>query len=157
TTGINAAWLKLEKYFKLTDYSPLYIAAVVLHPSKRFEYFEDKWQRQPDWILHAKKSFHKLYHEYYNEIYWDADTESDHQQEEPKSAYHAYTEISSEFLSKRRKKSMKDKDKGSLEYDCYIKSFDEKLKVKDPLVWWKVHDSDYPILAQMAFDILSIP
>ena len=42
-SGINAAWLKLEKYFMLTDRSPLYITAIFLHPARRFEYFEDKW------------------------------------------------------------------------------------------------------------------
>jgi len=33
-TGINTAWLKLEKYFKLTDVLPLYVAAIVLHPGR---------------------------------------------------------------------------------------------------------------------------
>ena len=41
-TGINTAWLKLEKYFKLTDASPLYVAAIILHPTRRFKYFKDK-------------------------------------------------------------------------------------------------------------------
>jgi hypothetical protein len=33
-TSINMAWLKLKKYFKLTDCSPLYVAAIVLHPAQ---------------------------------------------------------------------------------------------------------------------------
>lgn len=56
-TGINTAWLKLGKYFKLTDISPLYVAAITLHPGRRFEYFEDKWAKYPAWIKDAKKSF----------------------------------------------------------------------------------------------------
>jgi len=32
-TSINTAWLKLKKYFKLTDFSPLYVIAIVLHPT----------------------------------------------------------------------------------------------------------------------------
>jgi len=31
-TGINTAWLKLKKYFKLTDFLSLYVTAIVLHP-----------------------------------------------------------------------------------------------------------------------------
>ncbi|KIX05612.1 uncharacterized protein Z518_03584 [Rhinocladiella mackenziei CBS 650.93] len=122
----------------------------------RFEYFEDKWQKQPDWIRRIKRSFRELFDEYYDECYGDVDTESDDQQEEPKSAYHEYNQISSEFLSRKRKRIAKDKDKDSLEYDRYIKSVDEKLKVKDPLVWWNQHKSDYPLLARMAFDLFSI-
>jgi hypothetical protein len=58
--GINTARLKLEKYFKLVNYSPLYTAAIVLHPAWRFEYFEDKWAEHPDWIKNAKKTFKNL-------------------------------------------------------------------------------------------------
>ena len=32
-TGINTAWLKLEKYFKLVNRSPLYTATIALHPA----------------------------------------------------------------------------------------------------------------------------
>jgi hypothetical protein len=31
-TSINIAWLKLKKYFKLIDFLPLYVAAIVLYP-----------------------------------------------------------------------------------------------------------------------------
>jgi hypothetical protein len=30
--GINLRWKKLNKYYTLTDESPVYVAAVVLHP-----------------------------------------------------------------------------------------------------------------------------
>ena len=46
-TSINTAWLKLEKYFKLTDVSPLYVIAIILHPGRRFKYFKDKWAKYP--------------------------------------------------------------------------------------------------------------
>jgi hypothetical protein len=55
-TGINTAWLKLEKYFKLVDRSPLYVAAIALHPAWRLEYFEDKWADRPNSIKAAKKT-----------------------------------------------------------------------------------------------------
>jgi hypothetical protein len=56
--------LKLDKYFKLAHRSSLYIAAIVLHPSWRFEYFEDKWVNHPDWIRSARKTFKSLFQKY---------------------------------------------------------------------------------------------
>ena len=67
-TGINAAWLKLEKYFKLIDYSPFYVAAIVLHPARRFEYFEDKWAKHPNWVKSARKAFKDLFLSYYKKV-----------------------------------------------------------------------------------------
>jgi hypothetical protein len=67
-TGINTAWLKLEKYFKLTDFSPLYVAAIVLHPARRFEYFEDKWAEHPSWVKTARKAFKDLFLSYYKKV-----------------------------------------------------------------------------------------
>ena len=46
----------------------------------------------------------------------------------------------------------------SLELDTYLRSFNCRLlSIKDPLMWWKEHQTDFPILARMAFDIFLIP
>jgi hypothetical protein len=60
-TGINTAWLKLEKYFKLVN---RYTAAIALHPAWRLEYFEDKWADHPNSIKAAKKTFKNLFLKY---------------------------------------------------------------------------------------------
>jgi len=38
--AINNAWLKLDKYYTLTDMTEVYVAAVVLNPYKKWSYFE---------------------------------------------------------------------------------------------------------------------
>lgn len=44
------------------------------------------------------------------------------------------------------------------EFDWYTKYFNHRdEKIKDPLKWWRRHESDFPILARTAFDILGIP
>ena len=157
-TGINAAWLKLEKYFKLTDVSPLYVAAIVLHPGRRFEYFEDKWAKYLTWIKNAKKSFKNLFQEYCEKVSNINSTyDFRSQQSEPKSSYLAYDGFSVDYLTRRYEKR-KRRDTESLELDRYLRSFDYRLiDMKDPLLWWKEHQTDFPILSHMAFDIFSIP
>lgn len=153
-SGINAAWLKLEKYFRLTDQSPLYIAAVVLHPGRRFAYFEDKWREHPGWIKAAKKSFKDLFLEYCNRIsLTDSTDDSESEADEPKSAYHAYNEVSQEYLNRQGQKQHRE----NVELNTYTKTFNRRLrKLKNPLAWWK-EQTEFPILSRMAFDVFSIP
>jgi hypothetical protein len=43
STSVNLAWTKLEEYYKLMDNTPVYVAALFLHPRFQFEYFKKKW------------------------------------------------------------------------------------------------------------------
>jgi hypothetical protein len=156
-TGINTAWLKLEKYFKLTDLSPLYVAAIILHPARRFEYFEDKWAGHPNWLKNARKAFKNLFLKYCERISNVDSYDFESPPNEPSSSYLAYDGFSADYLSRRYNKQ-KRTDMESLELERYLRSFDCRLiGIKDPLVWWKEHQTDFPILARMAFDIFSIP
>jgi hypothetical protein len=40
THNINAAWQKLEHYYNLSDNTPIYRAAVFLHPRMKWRWFE---------------------------------------------------------------------------------------------------------------------
>ncbi|EKG18607.1 Ribonuclease H-like protein [Macrophomina phaseolina MS6] len=44
TAGVNAATFKLNEYYDLTDKTPLYRAAIILHPSIKLEYFREYWK-----------------------------------------------------------------------------------------------------------------
>lgn len=161
-TGINTAWLKLEKYFKLVNRSPLYTAAIVLHPAWRLEYFEDKWAEHPDWIKTAKKTFKALFLKYSeknasaNMAVEPAAAHNESQSSKPKSTYLSYDGFSADYLSRRCQKQ-KRKDVESLELDNYLKSFDHQLVIDSPLNWWKERQTEFPTLARMAFDLFSIP
>src|SRR5437667_3728777 len=45
---INNAWIKLDKYYNMTELSSVYVAALVLHPRYKWAYFEKKWSQCPD-------------------------------------------------------------------------------------------------------------
>jgi hypothetical protein len=38
---INIRWMKLNKYYALTDKSPAYVSAVVLDPAQKWLYFKE--------------------------------------------------------------------------------------------------------------------
>ena len=41
--GIKCSWVKLEEYYKLTDMTPVYRAALALYPTYGYDYFEEHW------------------------------------------------------------------------------------------------------------------
>lgn len=43
TTAIETSWNVLNKYYNLTDESPAYVAAVVMDPRRKWQYFEKNW------------------------------------------------------------------------------------------------------------------
>jgi hypothetical protein len=51
-TACNSGWTKLNKYYSKTSDSPAYAAAVVLHPSNKWQEIENSWC--PEWIPSAK-------------------------------------------------------------------------------------------------------
>ncbi|KAJ6439010.1 hypothetical protein O9K51_08414 [Purpureocillium lavendulum] len=58
----NSGWAKLDKYYRLTDESPAYVAAIVLHPSHKWHYINENWKKE--WAESSKKLIDKLWDEY---------------------------------------------------------------------------------------------
>jgi hypothetical protein len=49
-----ASWVKLRKYGKLMDQSPVYVAALVLNPEHILDYFRIDWEEHPKSISEAE-------------------------------------------------------------------------------------------------------
>ena len=49
----NLAWSKLRKYYEKTSDTPIYAAALVLHPAYKWEYIEANWDAS--WVPETKK------------------------------------------------------------------------------------------------------
>jgi hypothetical protein len=42
-TSLDNCWSKLDEYYKMLDDTPVYAAAIVLHPGQGWRYLELKW------------------------------------------------------------------------------------------------------------------
>jgi len=51
SAAVTCGWYALDKYYRLTDDSPVYTAALLLHPSYRKHYLDVTWRRE--WIKPA--------------------------------------------------------------------------------------------------------
>ena len=45
-TNVNSGWLKLQKYYKLLNKTPVYYTAVILHPHLK-NYYKNAWVEHP--------------------------------------------------------------------------------------------------------------
>ena len=50
---LKTGWEKLKKYYQLSDITPVYIAALVLHPQLKFDYIDKQWPKQ--WARNAQR------------------------------------------------------------------------------------------------------
>ena len=139
-TSINTAQLKLKKYFKLTNFSPLYITAIVLYPIRQFEYFKNKQAQHPSWVKTVRKAFKNLFLSYYKKVpNINSAFNFKNQLNNAKSSYLVYDEFLVNYLLRKYYKQKK-MDMDSLELDTYLRSFNCRLlSIKDPLIWWKEH------------------
>ncbi len=139
---IETGWAKLNRYYNLTDRSPVYVAAIVLNPKWKFEYFTGIWT--PDWIKDAKWKLRAFWEECYQSRGVSTEAVSEAISPTPKNAYQAW------INSKLAPVDSVD------EYSRYLG--DPALPhISDALSWWVQQRIQYPALATMAIDILSIP
>ena len=154
-TGIDYAYSKLQKYYIKTDDSPVYGAAIYLHPAHKEVYFDDKWQKWPAWIKKMRSSVEKFYEVYADDVRRAAkeqEIEQQQQSEHIDDDFESFRRVSSTFKTTKKRKVM---DELKRWIDDGIP--EEDLDIHQPLVWWRKHASTYPILSKMAFDLFSIP
>ncbi|KPA36376.1 transposase [Fusarium langsethiae] len=66
-SGIDCGWAKLEDYYVKSDRTPVYRAALALHPSYGYDYFERHWKTamdRPQWYNDMQSAVGSLFGEY---------------------------------------------------------------------------------------------
>jgi hypothetical protein len=56
-------WYKFDKYYKLTDDTPIYAAAILLRPTLRRVTFDRQWEKQASYIEPAIDSVREMWEE----------------------------------------------------------------------------------------------
>lgn len=63
--SINNAWVKLDYYYALLAESPLFAAAVILHPGHGLPFLEEVWSDQGQWLIDAKRDLEAYFDRWY--------------------------------------------------------------------------------------------
>ena len=147
-TCINNAWVILDKYYNLTDTSPIYVAAVVLNPQLKWSFLKQRWEHRQDWLVTARRNVKHLW----TSDYKDHILATDFGVKDVSTAV-PDMDILEQFLSVQP-------DAASLQFEdeyedyCYMKP---EPHITNIIQWWIDHSTMYPALSKMALDILSIP
>jgi hypothetical protein len=145
--GVNLGWKKLDEYYQKTDQSPVYVAAVVLHPGLKWKWLEKAWRDRPQWIKEAKNNVHSLWLEYASLPVTDEDLQS------------AMPEDNARWMDDDLLSDFSDLDNST--GDEYVRWCEEGRQPKEfrPLEFWSTQRQreSYPRLSKMARDLFTIP
>ncbi len=148
--SVDWAHAKLQKYYKLSDETPYYRAALALHPQYKLDYFEEHWRLFPKWISAAKTAIRGLYIEYLVKYTEATSSHSDDPESTSEmTVFDSFGAGSKAFLQKKRRRCVD-------EYDRFMLN-DDIDETTEPLKWWRERQTQYPILSRLAFDLFSIP
>lgn len=141
TAAITCSWYALDKYYRLTDDSPVYTAALLLHPSYRKHYLDVTWRRE--WINPAVNGVRALWTREYAPIEVDEDLTAQPTDE-------------SSFFEKQKALIKRQQSIGN-EFDAFIQQ--TPIDTADPIAWWleDTQQCTFPRLSRMAVTVLSAP
>jgi hypothetical protein len=142
---LNLGWKMLIKFYRKTDLDPAYMMAVFLNPHYRQHWFEQHWDSE--FVAAAMVTTKQQYAAVQRLYNIDAPVRSSisppTRRKEP-SGFAAYNKLSS------RHKQYED------ELARYMHA-PEPPEQQDPLQWWLLHQSQYPVLKHLALTLLAAP
>jgi hypothetical protein len=140
---VDMAWSKLNKYYTLTDRSPIYTVAIILHPCLKMRYFQRHWAEHPDWIENARQQMDQFYVEYSSAV-----------EAEP---------ISVNTRSEMDEWCFGGSIDTETELDEYLAApvitfrGNETIDSFNIIDYWKANDKSYPTLARISYDVYATP
>lgn len=152
--NIKLAWQKLDIYYAKLDNTPLYVAAVVLHPRMKWRWIERAWQLRPEWIKSAKSAFNSLLIEYERPVttpegpsttppskrrrrrYSDDSSDSDSDDSEGAQGPESIEQQLAAYMSDKVNKELSKKD--------------------SPVQYWLYQRQRWPYLSALALDVYSV-
>jgi hypothetical protein len=146
---IKKGWEVFDKYYSKTDNSPLYAAALILHPNRRTKYIEANWK--PKWVKPILKKVRELWEAYREKAPAPLISPSyDLAIEEEE--IDVFDQIAQNLGSYARPASQD-------EFQDYCSGEPYDIGKMLALTWWcqDIQRKRWPRLSYMAIDILSIP
>lgn len=152
--SINNGWKKLDEYYNKLGESPLFAAAIILHPRFGISWLEATWvsEEQLAWVRDAKTGIKDYFARWYDvkrEEYeetgqYDATPRTMGQEDD------RYTQ----WINSKTKKAFAMGGNIS-ELDRYLRL--EPQDTRDPIQWWRDHGASFPSLSNFALDVFAIP
>ncbi|KAM5529131.1 transposase-like protein [Fusarium oxysporum f. sp. phaseoli] len=152
--SINSGWKKLDEYYSKLGESPLFAAAVILHPRFGISWLEATWatEEQLAWVRDAKAGIK----DYFARWYQSNQRTDDLQSKSASSLTNRGKEDDhyTQWINSRTKKAFATSSSVS-EMDKYLRL--EPQDTQEPIQWWRDHKPSFPVLSSFALDVFAIP
>jgi hypothetical protein len=147
--SINNAWSKLDSYYAKLGDSPLFAAAIILHPRFSLAYLENNWNSdmQLGWAREAQRGLRDYYNRWYRDAVIPEETQQVQNHQEATYEESEYTQ----WINSRRATA----DDAGNELDRYYRL--EPQNTHNVIQWWIDHQAAFPTLSRLALDIFAIP
>jgi hAT family C-terminal dimerisation region len=154
--SITNAWKKLNEYYIKLGESPLFAAAIILHPGLSLRWLEERWsdKEQLTWLYDAKQGLLGFWECWYQHNYnQEEDQQPRAQQQGPVVIQHRRED--NKYQQWLHSITTKLSDNGS-ELDQYYR-LNLPQQVNNPIQWWLSQQSSFPTLSKLALDLLAVP
>ena len=148
--ALDSCWGKLNSYYTKLGQSPLYAAAVILHPRLGLRYLEANWD-QREWIQEAKDGLKGYLERWYHPA-GESETSQPEQQSQLQQQSRECEEDQYDQWINSRVPSI---DAVGNELERYLGLGPQDTD--DAIQWWLDHLATFPSLGQLALDIWAIP
>ncbi|PWI64318.1 hypothetical protein PCL_11289 [Purpureocillium lilacinum] len=153
-TSINNGWKKLDEYYSKLGESPLFAAAIILHPRFGLGWLEATWvaEEQLAWVRDAKAAIKD-----YSSRWYSRERERHEETGLDNSARRTMGQEDDQYTQWINSKTKKALEMGgnNTELDRYLRL--EPQDTQDPIQWWREHTSSFPSLSSFALDVFAIP
>lgn len=152
--SINNGWKKLDEYYSKLGESPLFVAAVILHPRFGISWLEATWvtEEQLAWVRDAKAGIKNYFARWYHE---------DEQKDKDQSKFTSLSveackedDRYTQWINSRTRRTFATSGSVS-ELDKYLRL--EPQDTQEPIQWWREHKQSFPVLSRFALDVFAIP
>jgi hypothetical protein len=144
--ALDKSWAKLNTYYTKLSESPLFAAAVILHPGLGLAYLEANWD-QRQWIQDAKDGLRG----YLDRWYRPQDQDGQQPAEQVRQHRQPEADPFSQWIASKKPRHDTVGDELQRYYGLGIQQVDDVIQ------WWLDHRRMFPYLCQLALDIWAIP
>jgi hAT family C-terminal dimerisation region len=155
--SLQLAWEKLDKYYRYTDDSPAYVAAIALHPRFKWRWIQKKWADRSDWQDSADKALKKQWEVYKTKRLEDLLSSEEAESYRDQGGRRKQTTYLESFMEEEYNTSS---DEGDLQLtDQYTEwqKLPREKQVDNPVAYWYGKRSAWPHLASFALDLFAVP
>ena len=154
---LQLGWEKLDKYYRLTDDSSAYVAAIALHPRFKWRWIEKKWSDRADWQTVADEAIRKQWATYkakkIDDLLGPKEVEEYRLQKQKRTETPQL-----EYFMEEDFQTSSDED-GQSQINEYMEwqKIGREKHIDNSVAYWYKRRLVWPHLARFALDLFSIP